>query len=137
MGLLGRTTRLKTVAERLCGLREAVTADDAVCMTSPKPKYIPLSTTDTIPYETGALVINSMLTWVVGNKSVGDAEVALADWARKHNWDAIVGVRFLVVPDVAGKISTEGQFGMYSIVSGTTSTTTKYAAYGTAIRWKT
>src|SRR3954471_2054730 len=103
-----------------------------------EPKYIHLSTTDSIPMEPDRKVTNSMLTWVAGFDTVKEAEIALQEWARRNDYDGIVGISYLVVPNVSGTIASEtarGSANEWADVAGTISTTFSYTAYGTAIRW--
>jgi uncharacterized protein YbjQ (UPF0145 family) len=56
-----------------------------------------------------------------GHPNPGSARDALAEWAQRSNFDAVIGVRFVAIPEV---ISEEDPT---SVV--------KWAAYGTAIGW--
>jgi uncharacterized protein YbjQ (UPF0145 family) len=73
------------------------------------------STTDTIPHKRDKLVNKSEVTWVYDAKSISGAYNRLGEWSKEHGYDAVVGVRFMVVHTDDGL---------------------KYSAYGTAISWE-
>jgi hypothetical protein len=94
-------------------------------------KYIPISTTDTLPPALGGdrAVTRMSLTWATGHRSFADAEQWIVDSARAHNYDAVVGVRFVPVPYVSAS-SMAGGLG-----TSETSTECQWTVYGTAIAW--
>ncbi len=84
---------------------------------------IPMSTTDNLPHglqqdhvATRAAVLTSR-----GHPNPGAARDGLADWAQRCDFDAVVGVRLVAVPEILtpAEIITE----------------VKWTAYGTAIGW--
>jgi hypothetical protein len=84
---------------------------------------IPMSTTDTLPQALQQVrVINraSILT-SHGHPNPGSARNALAEWAQRSNFDAVVGVGFLAIPEITAPEEIR--------------TTVKWTAFGTAIGW--
>jgi uncharacterized protein YbjQ (UPF0145 family) len=82
-----------------------------------------MSTTDTLPQPPPKdHVINraSILT-SRGHPNPHSARDALAEWAQRSNFDAVVGVRFIAIPEITAPEEIR--------------TTVKWAAYGTAIGW--
>jgi uncharacterized protein YbjQ (UPF0145 family) len=82
-----------------------------------------MSTTDTLPrglQQDHAINRANILT-SRGHPNPGSARDALGEWAQRSNFDAVVGVRFVAIPEV---ISEEDP-----------TTVVKWAAYGTAIGW--
>jgi hypothetical protein len=84
---------------------------------------IPMSTTDALPpaLQQDRVVNRATILTSRGHPNPGSARDALAEWAQRSNFDAVVGVRFVAVPEV---ISEEDP-----------TTVVKWAAYGTAIGW--
>jgi hypothetical protein len=81
-----------------------------------------MSTTDTLPQGLQGHVINrSMMLTSRGHPNPHSARNALADWALRNNFNAIVGVRLLGIPEVTAPEQV--------------TTVVKWAAYGTAIGW--
>jgi len=103
-------------------------------------KPIFLSTTDTVPALAGRAVIRSDVAWSAGAETMQAAHVSLTAWARGNGFDAIVGLRFEIVPNVTGKIQTalSGPLGnnTFTNTSGWTSTGFTFYAYGTAIQYQ-
>jgi hypothetical protein len=95
-----------------------------ICDTGPVPEpVIPMSTTDALPLglPQDRAVNRAMILTSRGHPNPGSARDALAEWAQRSNFEAVVGVRFVAVPEV---ISEEDP-----------TTVVKWAAYGTAIGW--
>jgi uncharacterized protein YbjQ (UPF0145 family) len=88
----------------------------------PEP-VIPMSTTDTLPQglPEGRVINRAAVLTSRGHANPGTARDALADWAQRSNYNAVVGVRFVATSEVLspGEITTED----------------RWAAYGTAIGW--
>ena len=84
---------------------------------------IPMSTTDTLPQapEQDHVINRATVLTSRGHPDPGSARNALAEWAQRSNFDAVVGVRFLATPEILApeEVRTE----------------VKWAAYGTAIGW--
>jgi uncharacterized protein YbjQ (UPF0145 family) len=57
-------------------------------------RYIPTSTTDTIPAFGHRAVARSSVAWGISEESLAKADRFLTDWARDNGFDAIVGVRY-------------------------------------------
>jgi uncharacterized protein YbjQ (UPF0145 family) len=81
-------------------------------------KHISFSTADTIPGE-HRTASSSSLTWSNQCASIREAYDELAKWARDHDYDAVVGVRF---------VQTESYQAGYG-------NQWRWVAYGTAIAW--
>jgi hypothetical protein len=85
---------------------------------------IPMSTTDTLPQalEQDHVVNRANILTSRGHPNPHSARDALAEWAQRSNFDAVIGVRFVAIPEVTApeEIRTE----------------VKWAAYGTAIGWE-
>jgi hypothetical protein len=85
---------------------------------------IPMSTTDALPQglPQGQVINRATILTSRGHPNPGSARDALAEWARQNNFDAVVGVRLVAIPEVVApeEITTE----------------VKWAAYGTAIGWQ-
>jgi len=84
---------------------------------------IPVVTTDSLPYGLpDSQVINraTMLT-SRGHPNPGTARDALAEWAQRCNFNAVVGVRLVATSEILNpaEVLTE----------------VRWAAYGTAIGW--
>jgi hypothetical protein len=84
---------------------------------------LPMSTTDILPHgQPGDHEVNrSAILTSRGHPNPGSARDALAEWALKCDFNAVVGVRFVATPEV--------------LLPGETQTEVKWAAYGTAIGW--
>jgi hypothetical protein len=82
-----------------------------------------MSTTDTLPQalQQDHLINRANILTSRGHPNPGSARDALAEWAQRSNFDAVVGVRFVAIPEITApeEIRTE----------------VKWAAYGTAIGW--
>jgi len=78
-------------------------------------KQILMSTTDVIPDASHRSVRASQMAWVSSQRSIADARDQLADWARRHGCDAVVGVR--IVPTSGVRV-------------------VEWLVYGTAIAWE-
>src|SRR5258707_13864306 len=89
----------------------------------PEPA-IPMSTTDTLPHglQQDHVINRAAVLTSRGHPNPGSARDALADWAERCNYDAVVGVRFVAGPEIItpAEIITGGN----------------WAAYGTAIGWR-
>lgn len=90
-------------------------------------REIETSTTDTIPGDNRS-VTRSAVGWYYGCDSPNEAYEKLLKWARDNNFDAIVGLRFTSVPDVAMGNAGHG----YASVG----TNFKWTAYGTCISYQ-
>ena len=79
-------------------------------------------TTDALPQglQQGAVNRCAVLT-SRHHTTPGEARDALAEWAQRGNYDAVVGVRLVATPEVNRP--------------GVQTTETVWAAYGTAIGW--
>ena len=86
---------------------------------------IKMSTTDSIPGEDRAMT-RSEVAWASA-PTLKEAHSALKTWAREHEYDAIVGIRFTVRPDVSGR----GRAGTVDI-----HTDARWIAYGTCISYR-
>lgn len=84
---------------------------------------IPMLTTDTLPpaLQQDRVINRTNVLTSRDHPNPASARDALAAWAQRSNFDAVVGVRFLAIPEV---MSPED-----------VTTTVKWAAYGTAIGW--
>jgi hypothetical protein len=78
-------------------------------------KKIYMSTTDVIPEAPQRPVRASQMAWISSQRSIVDARDQLADWARRHGCDAVVGVR--IVPTSGVRV-------------------VEWIIYGTAITWE-
>lgn len=85
---------------------------------------IPMSTTDTLPQDVqeGRTINRSTILTSRDHPDPGSARDGLADWALRNDFDAVIGVRFLAIPEV--------------VAPGQATTVVKWAAYGTAIGWR-
>jgi hypothetical protein len=133
----------KTEYDRLVKLREASAAsrqaaaevsrraasEAAAQAVIRRSKIIPMSTTDTLPRAFGGdrEVTRMELVEIWNCESPATAEEALKEWAQMNNYDAVIGVRLLGVPNVTGQVN--GPYG------GSTNTVFSWAVYGTAIGW--
>jgi hypothetical protein len=90
---------------------------------------IPITTADTLPRSLGGdrEIKRMELVRRGGYKKMALAEDALKEWVETNGYDAVVGVRFLAVPDVYAR----GQ----SMGSSEISTEIRFIIYGTAIAW--
>jgi hypothetical protein len=90
---------------------------------------IPITTTDTLPRSLGGdrEIQRMKLVKLSFFEKMADAEDKLKEWVQVNDYNAVVGVRFLVAPDVYAR----GQ----SMGSSQVSTEFKYIIYGTAIAW--
>lgn len=86
---------------------------------------IKMSTTDSVPDEDRAIT-RSDVAWASAS-ALKEAYAALKTWAREHKYDAVVGVRFTVRPEVYGS----GHAGTVDI-----HTDAKWIAYGTCISYR-
>jgi len=79
-----------------------------------------MSTTEFLPgaQDKDRVVVRSFLTWRYSRKSVGAALDSLENWARKNDYDAVVGVRITAAPYVRSLGTEMG-----------------WICYGTAIKW--
>jgi hypothetical protein len=82
-----------------------------------------MATTDTLPQGLPQnCVINRCGVLASRHHSTpGEARDALAEWAERCNYQAVVGVRYLATAEIA--------------LPGEHTTEVKWAAYGTAIGW--
>jgi hypothetical protein len=74
-----------------------------------------MCTTDAVPGTSHRSVKASRMAWVSSQRSILDAHEQLADWARRHGCDAVVGVRIVATSGVR---------------------VTDWVMYGTAITWE-
>src|SRR5690242_19411386 len=98
-----------------------------------------MSTTDSVPMHSDRKVVRSGLAWAHSYDSLSDADEAMADWARENDYDALVGIRYEIVPVVSGTITSDTQHGRaneWAEVTGRTSTDVSITIYGTAIAWE-
>ena len=86
---------------------------------------IKMSTTDSIPGEDRA-VTRCEVAWASAS-TLKEAHSALKTWVREHEYDAIIGIRFTVRPDVSGG----GRAGTVDI-----HTDARWIAYGTCISYR-
>jgi uncharacterized protein YbjQ (UPF0145 family) len=84
---------------------------------------LPMSTLDTLPQglPEGRVISRSGVLASRHHSTPGEARDALADWAQRCGYDAVVGVRFAATPE--------------RLLPGEGTTETYWAAYGTAIGW--
>jgi hypothetical protein len=82
-----------------------------------------MSTTDTLPpaLQQDHVINRAAILTSRGHPNPGSARDALAEWAQRSNFDAVVGVRFVAVPEVISEADPK--------------TVVQWAAYGTAIGW--
>jgi len=82
-----------------------------------------MSTTDTLPQglQQDHVINRAAVLTSRGHPNPGSARDALAEWAQRCDYDAVVGIRFVAVPEI--------------ISPAETITEVKWAAYGTAIGW--
>lgn len=85
-----------------------------------------MCTTDSIPGEHRA-VTRCEVAWVDSAPNMKSARESLGELASENHYDAVVGVRFLAVPDVHGKDVIVG--------SGSIRTKVSWAAYGTCVAY--
>jgi hypothetical protein len=85
---------------------------------------IPMSTTDTLPLDAqkGRVVNRATILTSRDHPDPGSARDGLADWALRNDFDAVVGVRVLAIPEI--------------VAPGKSTSVVKWAAYGTAIGWE-
>ena len=81
-----------------------------------------MSATESIPGE-GRAVTRCQVAWASAS-TLKEAHSALKTWAREHEYDALIEVRFTVRPDVSGR----GRAGPVDI-----RTDARWMAYGTAL----
>ena len=86
---------------------------------------INMSTTDSVPGEDRA-IIRSEVAWTSAS-TLKEAHASLKTWAREHEYDAVVGLRFTVRPDIYGS----GRAGTVDI-----HTDARWIAYGTCISYR-
>lgn len=91
-------------------------------MSQPLP-VIPMTTTDSLPpaLQDGREINRATILTSRGHPNPGTARDALAEWAQKCNYDAVVGVRLVATAEI--------------ITPAEVTTEVKWAAYGTAIGW--
>jgi len=84
---------------------------------------IPMSTTDTLPQglPDGYVINRAAVLTSRGHPNPGSARDALAEWAARSNFHAVVGVRLVATPEITAPEDVV--------------TEVKWAAYGTAIAW--
>ncbi len=82
-----------------------------------------MTTTDSLPQglQRDRVINRATILTSRGHPNPGSARDALAEWAQRCNYDAVVGVRFVATAEIPP--------------SGETVTEVKWAAYGTAIGW--
>lgn len=85
---------------------------------------IPMTTTDTLPHDVqeGRAITRSAILTSRDHPDPASARDGLADWALRNDFDAVIGVSFLAIPEV--------------VAPGHATTVVKWAAYGTAIGWR-
>ena len=85
---------------------------------------IPMSTTDTLPQDVqeGRVINRATILTSRDHPDPGSARDGLADWALRNDFDAVVGVRMLAIPEI--------------VAPGKATSVIKWAAYGTAIGWE-
>jgi uncharacterized protein YbjQ (UPF0145 family) len=81
-------------------------ASDEICMSS----------TDIIPHYRNKVVARSELTWASSGATMMAAYRGLEKWTREHDYDAVIGVHFLMCAKPDGEIA--------------------YSVYGTAVAWE-
>jgi hypothetical protein len=84
---------------------------------------IPMCTTETLPHglPEGHVINRCAILTSRDHPNPGSARDGLAEWAQRSNFDAVVGVQLIAVPEV--------------VAPGESRTVVKWAAYGTAIGW--
>jgi hypothetical protein len=84
---------------------------------------IPMSTTDSLPQglQKDHVINRATILTSRGHPNPGSARDALAEWALKCEFDAVVGVRLVATAE--------------KLLPGEDTTEVKWAAYGTAIGW--
>jgi hypothetical protein len=82
-----------------------------------------MSTTDSLPeaQHQGHVINRSCILTSRDHPNPGSARDGLAEWAQKNNFDAVVGVRIVAVPEIPNPAEVLTQV--------------RWAAYGTAIGW--
>jgi hypothetical protein len=82
-----------------------------------------MSTTDSLPeaQHQGHVINRCCILTSRDHPNPGSARDGLAEWAQKNNFDAVVGVRIVAVPEIPNPAEVLTQV--------------KWAAYGTAIGW--
>jgi hypothetical protein len=82
-----------------------------------------MSTTDTLPesQHQGHVINRSCILTSRDHPNPGSARDGLAEWAQKNNFDAVIGVRIVAVPEIPNPAEVLTQV--------------RWAAYGTAIGW--
>jgi hypothetical protein len=88
-----------------------------------EPKRVQMCTTDRVPNgPPDQQIRRSTFTWSAGLHSVDEAYHSLVEWARKNNYDAVVGIRLEAHP--ASRYPGAG-----------VSQSVRWTIYGTAIAW--
>jgi hypothetical protein len=82
-----------------------------------------MSTTESLPeaQHQGHVINRSCILTSRDHPNPGSARDGLAEWAQKNNFDAVVGVRIVAVPEIPNPAEVLTQV--------------RWAAYGTAIGW--
>jgi hypothetical protein len=82
-----------------------------------------MSTTDSLPeaQHQGHVINRSCILTSRDHPNPGSARDGLAEWAQKNNFDAVIGVRIVAVPEIPNPAEVLTQV--------------RWAAYGTAIGW--
>ena len=87
----------------------------------PEQKHILMCTTEKLPGPEGDREVKRMtVTWSTDHVNIRVARDALADWAMKNNFDAVIGIRIEPHPHASYN----------SVGSGL-----RWTIYGTAIGW--
>ena len=83
-----------------------------------------MSTLDTLPQgmPEGCVIVRSGVLASRHHPTPGEARDALAEWAQRSGYDAVVGVRIVATAE--------------RLNPGEGTTKTEWAAYGTAIGWE-
>jgi hypothetical protein len=84
---------------------------------------IPMATTETLPQglPEGSVINRCAILTSRDHPNPGSARDGLAEWALRSNFDAVVGVQLIAIPEI--------------VAPGEGVTVVKWAAYGTAIGW--
>lgn len=82
-----------------------------------------MCTTENLPQglPQGRVVKRTAILTSRGHPTPGSARDGLAEWAQRNNFDAVIGVRFVAIPEI--------------VAPEDVTTEVKWAAYGTAIGW--
>jgi hypothetical protein len=85
---------------------------------------IPMTTAGSLPehVQEGRMINRMTILTSRDHPDPGSARDGLADWALRNDFDAVIGVSFLAIPEV--------------VAPGQSTTVVKWAAYGTAIGWR-